>query len=88
MSYSDGYIKCIRPKAERLFNEGKTIYLLPCKCNRLCLTEKNCWITPVQIKKDADAGNTFKKLVDSFEYYNCNREVGYYTHFYVKEEEA
>lgn len=81
------YIKVTRPKAERLFNEGVTLYLLPCKCSRLCLTEKNCWISPVIITKDNDAGRTFKKLVNEFEYYNCNREVGYYTHFYYVRED-
>ena len=75
------YIKVTRPKANRLFNEGVTLYLLPCKCSRVCLTEK-CGISPITIQKDLDTGRTFEKLVNSFEYYNCNREVGYYTHFY------
>lgn len=85
MSCNDGYVKITRPKAKRLFDEGKTLYLLPCKCSRVCLVEV-CGIRPATITKNNDAGRTFEKLVNSFEYYNCNRELGYYTHFYVRED--
>jgi len=83
----EGYTKVTRPRAERLFSEGFTLYLLPCNCSCRCLVEEHCWIKPVQIRLNDDPDRTFEKLVNSFEYYNCNREVGRYTHFYYRKAE-
>lgn len=67
--------------ARKLFREGMTIYLFPCKAN----IDSPWWNGGVPIsQKDED---TFDHLVNNFEWYNCNAEVGYYAHYYVKKGE-
>ena len=56
------------------------------------------WVNPVSIKEDSTApvqledksfslcsDTTFDRLVNAFEYYNCNAELGYYSHYFVSE---
>ena len=33
---------------------------------------------------DIGVSNYFNNIVNSFEYYNCNHELGYYASFYIK----
>lgn len=74
------YKKINKQKARRLYEEGKTIYLLPCKV-RL----NNLWIVPFPInKKD---GSLFDRCVDYYEYYNCQyNETGKYSAYYIEKE--
>lgn len=64
--------------ARRLFREGQVIHLFPCKAN----PNSPWWTGGVQISRES--GDTFDHLVNAFEYYNCNSETGYYTHYYVE----
>ena len=73
--------------ARKLFNQGKTISLYPCKAN---IHSK--WIEPFTIQKDAIANTMpnqsdktidFDKIVNNFEAYNCNYELGMYAAYYV-----
>jgi hypothetical protein len=75
--------KVNKTAARRLFNEGKILYLVPCK---VYPNFGNCFITPYEIQKDRvkDGIVNFDRIVDNFEYYNCNNEVGRYTHYYVE----
>lgn len=70
--------------ARRLFNEGKIITVFPCKAN-----PRSPWWFGMEwdrnyllsIGEDGD----FDKLCNTFTYYNCNYETGYYPAFYVEE---
>lgn len=65
-------------KARNLYNKGFTIALLPCNVRSLTGI-----VQPVRITKQP--GMDFDKIVNEYEYYNCNNELGKYTHFYVDE---
>lgn len=77
--------------ARRLYNEGEIIYIVPCN---VWPDFKGIWIKPMNISKNLEeerAGNLyvamgFDSIINSYEYYNCNYELGYYTAFYVLEE--
>ena len=46
------------------------------------------FIQPVVISYKEDGGeNQFDRTVNEFEYYNCNSEMGYYAHYFIKEQE-
>lgn len=83
------YKKVNKPTARKLYNNGLTIYLLPCKVSDTALTSKNSWVSPVEISLFACAhsANKFDRTVNEYEYYNCNAELGYYASYYVTEED-
>ena len=35
----------------------------------------------------SDKDENFDNIIEEFEYYNCNYELGYYTNFWINEEE-
>lgn len=72
------YTQVTRPKAERLYNEGTTIYLLPCDANPFYDVWKN------MCSLSLSASGDFKNAVNAFEYYNCNNEMGKYACFFIK----
>lgn len=74
-------IRINKPTARKLFRQGKVIHLFPCKAN----IDSPWWNGGVQIS--LEDGDTFDHLVNAFEWYNCNCETGYYTHYYVKGEQ-
>lgn len=77
-NYNDGTFKKVtKTTAKKLFEAGKNIYLIPCKA---CIN--SYWFSPYRVNKDCE--NTFQSIVNSFEYYNCNNELGKYTAFYVE----
>lgn len=58
------------------------------------------WVNPSTIKQDSPtsvqledksfklcADSTFDRLVNTYTYYNCNAELGYYPHYFVSEED-
>ena len=81
----NGYKRIRKNEARRLYDDGATIYLLPCK---VYPDDDHPWIKPNELKKrdEYTIGNLFDKHIDAFEYYNCNAELGYYTAFYIKED--
>ena len=68
-------VKITKPTAQKLFNAGETVYLLP---NKVRLG--NEWILPFAIN-DSE-GITFDKHINSYAYYNCNKETGTVVAFY------
>lgn len=78
-----------KPTARKLYNKGCNIWLLPCKVNEGALQDLNQWIKPhiISISSSEDNINQFDRAVNSYEYYNCNAELGYYSHYYVSEED-
>lgn len=70
------YTKITKPAARRLYNEGSKILLTPCKLRPI----------PCGVYVSRASGRDFDKLINEFEYYNCNSETGYYTAYYVWED--
>ena len=82
-SFSIGkYTRVRKDVARKLFDQGRIIYLTPSK---IVATDSGEWIKPYAISNRA--GYNFDDLVNNFEYYNCCWELGYYTNFWIKEEE-
>lgn len=68
--------------ARKLYNMGKSILILPCKCHPGAM-----WLHGFEIRK-TDPKNDFDRLINEFEYYNCNAETGTYTAYYAEEVNA
>ena len=75
------YTRVRKDVARRLYGEGKTIYLTP---SNVAASDSNLWVKPFH----PDMMKNFDNIIDAFEYYNCNYELGYYTNFWINEEEA
>jgi len=79
-------LKSIR-SAERRYNAGETVYLLPCRCGPYGL-----WARPFGISLHDDSQkldwnrDSFRQRVLWFRFYNCIPELGGYVHFYVEEQ--
>lgn len=79
-----------RKKAREMFEHGKPFVIVPVKCpaytyrgigeysNNYYLSEYATIIYPIEYEEDM----TFDKIVNAFEYYNCNSLLGYYAAFY------
>ena len=83
------YKRVNKPTARKMYNSGYSIQLLPCKVNSFMVFDKNYkgFIIPVLISSETSSHseNKFDRTVNDFEYYNCNAELGYYSHYFVKE---
>ena len=79
------YIRINKKEARNRYNRGDTVYMLSCN-----MRVDNLWCKPyimdVYKKYDYDTFDEepadFDKLVNHFEYYNCDYERGYYASFY------
>lgn len=60
------------------YNSGFTVLFCPVKMRPF---------TPwhLEVCVDKSSGRSFDNTVNEFEYYNCNRETGMYTAFYIQE---
>lgn len=76
------YTRVRKDVARKLFQEGMTVYLTP---SNVTASDSNMWIKPYPINNRA--GWNFDDIVNNFEFYNCNWELGYYTNFWVNEED-
>ena len=63
--------------ARKLFNEGKELWITACNMRPQQGILLN---VPVYRYLDKD----FDKIVNAFEYYNCNNECGRYAAFYIE----
>lgn len=78
----NGFTRISKAMARKLFNNGTPVYILPCKV-RL----DNAWFKPAMINRNNLDNESFEKIVNAFEYYNCNyNELGKYASYYLKEE--
>lgn len=80
LAYSNQYTRIRKDVARKLFNEGKIIYLTP---SNIAASDSSIWIKPYPINNRS--GENFNDLVNRYEYYNCNYELGYYTNFWINE---
>ena len=76
------FIKVNKTKAKNLYNKGINVYIVPFK---VYPNYNNMWIQPIMINNFTN--ENFDSRVNNFEYYNCNYELGYYTSFYIAEDE-
>lgn len=74
------YRQIQRRTAKKLFLQGKTIYLLPCKLN----IEKNNTIPVSTIKESDNNDNLWDIMIKFYITQYCNCELGRYPHFYIK----
>ena len=72
------YVRVNKAGAKKAFNEGKTIYMLPCKA-----CPRSYWFTFYPVNKNAVDGASFETVVNNFEFYNCTPQTGKYTAFYI-----
>jgi hypothetical protein len=67
--------------ARKLYDAGNEVLFIPCKLN----PENNFYNLGMWQRNDLwGQYETFEKLCNAFEYYNCNNEAGSYTAFYIK----
>ena len=89
----DGFTRITKATARKLYNSGRRIYLLPVNIR---FDLYGYWYRPYMARIDEhnaigtnDGFNTivpyeeFDKMVNCYEYYNCNSETGKYSAFYV-----
>lgn len=69
-------------QARKLYNEGKTIIIAPCNLNIYNPVYNS--ILSQTIVKIAD-NREFDNIINDFEWYNCNHEMGYYCSYYIGE---
>ena len=62
--------------ARKEFDTGGVVYLAPCKAN-----PRADWVGLISIRKES-AG--FDTVINEFEYYNCNFEMGKRAAYYVE----
>ena len=75
------YVKVRKNVAREMYYQGMYINILPSK-----VPMNNKFISPA-IVNFFDNHTDFEVLVNAFMYYNCNKELGYYPHYYVKSED-
>ena len=76
-------VKIRKNTARKLFNEGRELIIIPCNCS-----PNGAWLTGFRICKNYLENSDFDRLINEFEYYNCNGELGRYTHYYLEEGRA
>ncbi len=79
------YKQITKHQAFRLWCEGKTIYLNPCKMginmwNTECPVKHNeYYLNDLELNKKA-----WDIMYNEWAFYNTNYEMGYYAHYYIK----
>lgn len=75
------YKKVNKTQARKLFNEGHSIFLVPCKARFGSMYYGN----GCEIVKTVNDEGAFDRAVDEFTYYNCTSQtVGLYPAYYIK----
>ena len=77
--YGIVFTRVSKREAEKRFNAGEEICLVPCKVD-----PRNEWGVLYCVEKDEEHED-FEKIVNAFSYYNCNSELGNYVAYYTKE---
>ena len=76
-------VKIRKNTARKLFNEGHELIIIPCNCS-----PNGFWVKGFRICKTNLENSDFDRLINEFEYYNCNSELGRYTHYYIEGAQA
>ena len=72
-------IRIKKPLARKMYYSGHKITVVPCKCG------VNNEVGRMEIITLENGGKEFDRLIREFEWYNCNKDTGYYAHYYVTE---
>lgn len=78
-TFKASMLQVTKTQAKKLFEQGKTIYLHPCK-----MRFDNVWQSPIPISDSTWDSWDFDKYVSNFEVYNCDGERGKYAHFFIQ----
>lgn len=83
----NGLKRVRKDTARKLYNEGVTIYVTPCKSNpRGPFADWFEWSLDNFKAREIDTSDcTFDTLCNQATYYNCNSVVGNYLAFYIRE---
>lgn len=74
------YVRIDKKKARIKFNAGCTIYLI-----QDMMRLDNAWQSPCPINMEKSSEKDFDKLVNAFQYYNCDSERGRGVKYFIKE---
>lgn len=72
------YERVSKRTARRLFNEGTTVYALPCKVRLI----DNMWLPLMCLGNATNNYGNFDSLSNECTYYNCDSEAGYYLAYF------
>ena len=77
--YNDGktFERITKKNALNVYNSGIPVLLCPVKMRPFTPWHLEAYV-------DKSSGRSFDNTVNEFEYYNCNRETGMYTAFYIQ----
>lgn len=73
-----GMTRISKRHAARLYRQGRTVYLLPCKVN-----PSSPWACPAGVQHRPGSNRTLEDFSARYSYYNCNSELGRYPAYYV-----
>lgn len=76
----DEYERVNKRVARRLYNAGGNIYITPHKMR----ANSQYFTLTAKINKTRMEGRAFDRIVNEYEFYNCNNETGKYSAFYIK----
>lgn len=78
--------KVNKTQARKLYNKNVNIYIVPCK---VFPNYSSIWIKPIKLNKEEYLEKyyeiDFDKIINNFEFYNCNKDLGKYTSYYIYE---
>ena len=78
------YKRVNKARARKLYNDGIQIVLYPIEANPFSMWAGSGYTINISnIDENDKYPPTFDSIVNSFEYYNCNSEMGQYTKFYI-----
>lgn len=77
----NGFSRVQKRTAKKLYEQGVTVYLSPCK-----MSPASIWQPAMPISQQDEMGDSsFDIRINAFEYYNCgDGERGNYAAFYVR----
>lgn len=89
----NNYERISKTTAKKLFLNGEKIEMFPCKAVPGSVWFPYGYTISREAQKvyaidETGIKNRFDSLVNSFEFYNCNSQSGYYAAFYRKIEKA
>lgn len=76
--YYKNMVRVSKKAAEKAYNAGKTVLLAPVNANMNYI-----FFPGVYVDNTGEEG--FNRIINGFEYYNCNSELGHYTKYFIKE---
>lgn len=85
MTFQDSatnYTRISKREARKRYDNNLPFAICPAKMRPGFPFASHMMVHPTDFKKQ-ELGRTFDKVVNSFTYYNCSHETGYYTAFYL-----